>query len=157
MLKLLQVVIQKPYPLQETKNAHTVRLLLRLQRKYLRDVSSWKKEDPDFLKDLNLLEDCDADAALREVAEVRVKAVCLLYGEFISHGDLLTVAMFENAKLIMAGSVTAFGRLEFLGAMRLGFMHMKMKKVCIDYGSMMKSVVNFDDQGLRCSRSRSKV
>lgn len=142
-----QVVIQKPYPLQETKNSHTVRLLIRLQRKYLRDVASWMKDDSDFLKNLSLLEDCDAQVVVREAAEAEIKAVCLKYGEFISHGDLLTVAMFENAKLIMAGSVTAFGRLEFLGAMRLGIMHMKMKKVCIDYASMMKSVVNFDDQG----------
>ena len=141
------MVIQKPYPLQETKNSDTVRLLIRLQRKYLRDVASWRKDDPDFVKNLKLLEDCEAEAAVRKAAETSVKAVCLEYGEFIAHGDLLTVAMFENAKLIMAGSVTAFGRLEFLGDMRLGLLHMKMKKLCQDMAATMKSVVNFEDRG----------
>ena len=74
-------------------------------------------------------------------------AACREYGENISHGDLLTVAMFENAKLIMSGSVTAFGRLEFLGIMRLGLLHLKMKMICAVYQAMMPDEVNFEDEG----------
>ena len=46
----------------------------------------------------------------------------------------------------MAGSVTAFGRLEFLGPFRLQLLHMKMKKICQDYSICMKNEVNFDDK-----------
>jgi hypothetical protein len=104
------------------------------------------QHDKQFMRDLILLEDCEATEEARVVVENSVKATCLVYGENISHGDLLTVAMLDNARLIMAGS-TAFGRLEFLGNMRLGLMHLKMKKVCVDYAAMMPSLVNFDDVG----------
>ena len=142
-----QVVVNKPYPYMETKNSDTVLLCLQRQRLYLRRTASWMQQDKGFNKDLALLEDCEADELVRVAAENRVKAICLVYGENISHGDLLTVAMLDSARLIMAGSTTAFGRLEFLGNMRLGLMHLKMKKVCVDYAAMMPSIVNFDDVG----------
>jgi hypothetical protein len=56
------------------------------------------------VRDLTLLEDVEAEVSVREAAEERVMKVCQEYGEDISHGDLLTVAMQENAKVIMAGS-----------------------------------------------------
>jgi hypothetical protein len=139
--------IETPYPYQETLNSDTVLLCLRRQRKYLQRVASWRGESADFLADLVLLEDAEAEMEDRVAAEERVKQICLEYGEDISHGDLLTVAMQENARLIMAGSVTAFGRLEFLGGMRLGLMHLHMKKVCVDMAAMMPSLANVNDQG----------
>ena len=142
-----QIVIHKPYPLTETKNSHACRLLIQKQRKHLRSVASWKKYDPDFMKDLKLLEDKDAKVEVREEAEKRVKVASREYGESLDNGDLLTKIMWENVKQIMAGSVTAFGRLEFLPDMFMGLMHFDMKKTCIDYKAMMSSIVNFDDEG----------
>ena len=142
-----QVVVIKPYPYMETKNSDTVLLCLQRQRLYLRRVASWMQNDKEFMKDLMLLEDLEVEEVVRVAAEKKVMATCLVYGENISHGDLLTVAMLDSARLIMAGSTTAFGRLEFLGSMRLGLMHLKMKKVCVDYAAMMPSLVNFDDVG----------
>ena len=45
----------------------------------------------------------------------------------------------------MAGSATAFGRLQFLGPMRLQMLHMKMKKISQDFSSCMKKEINLDD------------
>ena len=146
-LTAAQVVVNKPYPYQETKNSDTVLLCLQRQRLYLHRVASWMKHDENFMKDLLLLEDSSVKEEVRVEAEQRVKSVCLVYGENISHGDQLTVAMLDSARLIMKGSTTAFGRLEFLGQMRLGLMHFKMKKVCLDFLSLMPSLVNFDDIG----------
>ena len=142
-----QVVIPTPYPYMETKNSDTVLLFLRRQRLYLRRVACWMGHERGFMLDLSLLEDSEAEQSVREAAEARVKAICLVYGENIDHGDLLTVAMWGNAKLIMSGSTTAFGRLEFLNIMRLGLLHLKMKKVCLDFKAMMPTTVNFDDEG----------
>ena len=55
------------------------------------------------------------------------------------------VKMVQEARMLMAGSATALGRLEFLGPFRLQLLHMKMKKVVVDYTSGMKSDINFDD------------
>ena len=54
--------------------------------------------------------------------------VVLKFGIWIGAGDLLTVKMVQEAIMLMAGSATAFGRLEFLGPFRLQLLHMKMKK-----------------------------
>jgi hypothetical protein len=85
--KPTQRVFGKPYPLMETKNSETVQLCLQRQRKYLRHVASWMNDDPAFVKDLVMLEDNEVSDTDREAAEERVKAVCLVYGEYISHGD----------------------------------------------------------------------
>ena len=53
----------------------------------------------------------------------------LEFGEWVGHGDLLTVKMVQEARMMMVGSATAFGRLEFLGPFRLQLLHMKMKKI----------------------------
>ena len=142
-----QVVVNKPYPYQETKNSDTVLLCLQRQRLYLHRVASWMKHEKQFMQDLVILEDSSVKKEVRIEAENRVKAICLVYGENISHGDQLTVAMLDSARLIMSGSTTAFGRLEFLGQMRLGLMHLKMKKVCVDFLALMPSLVNFEDIG----------
>ena len=47
--------------------------------------------------------------------------------------------------MLMAGSASAFGRLEFIGPCRLQLLHMKMKKISQDYSLCMKQEVNFDD------------
>ena len=142
-----QVVVSTPYPYMETKNADTVLLCIQRQRNYLSRLAEFYSRDPSLMKNLAMLEDCDATEDIRVEAEQKVMAACREYGENISHGDLLTVAMFENAKLIMSGSVTAFGRLEFLGIMRLGLLHLKMKMICAVYQAMMPDEVNFEDEG----------
>ena len=83
--------VLKPYPLQETKNADTIKLLLKIQRKYLEAVAKFKCNDPEFLKLLGLLEDLDIDDSVREAAEKQVMKACQEFGELIIHGDLLTV------------------------------------------------------------------
>ena len=107
----------------------------------------WKGNDPAFMADLKLIEDAKVDTLVRKAAEVRVKEVCLDYGEDLAHGDLLTVQKQDDAKSLMSGSTTAFGRMEFLGMMRLGLLHAKMKKVCVDMQGLMPNVANFEDQG----------
>ena len=69
----------------------------------------------------------------------------LEFGEWVGHGDLLTVKMVQEARMMMVGSATAFGRLEFLGPFRLQLLHMKMKKISQDYAVCMKNDRNFDD------------
>ena len=85
--------------------------------------------DPDFCKMLKLLEDPEADADERECAEAAVMEAVLKHGEWVGHGDLLTVKMVQEAKMLMKGSATAFGRLEYLGPFGLQMLHMKMKKI----------------------------
>ena len=53
--------------------------------------------------------------------------------------------MILEAMMLMAGSATAFGRLEFLGPFRLQLLHMKMKKVSQDYALCMPNEINLDD------------
>ena len=122
--------ILKPYPYQETKNPDTIKLLLRIQRQFLQAVAKSRSHDPDFVKLLQLLEDTDVMVEDREEAEHKVKEAVQIYGEWVGHGDLLTVKMMQEARMLMVGSATAFGRLEFLGPFRLQLLHMKMKKVC---------------------------
>ena len=137
--------ILKPHPFQETKNADIIQLLIRIQREYLGFVSRYLGEDPEFMKLISYLEDPDIDEETREMAESKVKEACMEYGELILHGDLLTVKMIQEAKLIMSGSSTAFGKLEFIGPCRIQLMHMKMKKVCQDYYLAWKNEINYDD------------
>ena len=137
--------ILKPYPYNETKNPDTIKLLIRIQRKYLRSVAKFKEDDPTFLNLLKLLEDSEVDEKKREAAEEEVKKVVLEFGEWIGHGDLLTVKMVQEARMLMVGSATAFGRLEFLGPFRLQLLHMKFKKISQDYALCMKNDRNFDD------------
>ena len=137
--------IVKPYPLQETKNPDTIKLLVKIQRQYLKAIAKSKHDDPEFLELLKLLEDPSADEAEREAAEKEVKEACRVFGEWVGHGDLLTVKMIMEAMMMMAGSATAFGRLEFLGPVRLQMLHMKMKKVSQDYSLCMPNEINYDD------------
>lgn len=145
--KPARIIVEPPHPYDEKKNADMVKLCLMRQRKYLRRVACWKGNDPAFMADLKLIEDAKVDTLVRKEAEVRVKEVCLDYGEDLAHGDLLTVQKQDDAKSLMSGSTTAFGRMEFLGMMRLGLLHAKMKKVCVDMQALMPNVANFEDQG----------
>ena len=138
--------ILKPYPYQETSNPDMIKLLVRIQRQFLNAVAKTQQLDPSFAKMLTLLEEPEADLEEREKAEEHVKSVVQRYGEWIGGGDLLTVKMVQEARMLMAGSATAFGRLEFLGPFRLQLLHMKMKKICQDYGACMKQEINFDDK-----------
>ena len=107
--------ILKPYALQETRNPDTIKLLISIQRQYLRAVAKSNEDEPSFLQMVKLLEDPEVNEIEREAAEVAVKTACLAFGEIVLHGDLLTVKMIQEAIMLMAGSATAFGRLEFLG------------------------------------------
>ena len=138
--------IIKPYPYQEMKNPDTIKLMIRIQRKYLQSVARSLGDDPKFLHLLKLLEDPDADTDEREMAEEEVKTAVMVFGEWVGHGDLLTVKMIQEARMLMVGSATAFGRLEFLGPFRLQMLHMKMKKICQDYSECMRHDINFDDK-----------
>ena len=100
---------------------------------------------PSLLRNLQLLENPEASDCEREAAEKTVMAACLEYGEWIGHGDLLNVKMIMEARMLMAGSSTAFERLDFLGPVRIQLLHMKMKKVTQDYGACMPHMVNYED------------
>ena len=104
-----------------------------------------KGDDPAFLRLLKIIEDPEADEEEREIAEEIVKKAVLEFGEWIGHGDLLTVKMIQEARMLMVGSVTAFGRLEFLGPFRIQMLHMKMKKISQDYAICIKNDCNLDD------------
>ena len=138
--------ILKPYALQETKNPDTIKLLIRIQRKFLESVARSKNNDPAFMALILKLEDLTISNEEREAAEATVMEAVLQYGVWIGHGDLLTVKMVMEAKMLMSGSATAFGRLDFLcGPFRLQLLHMKMKKVSQDYSQEMPLEINFDD------------
>ena len=138
--------ILKPYPYTETKNPDMIKLMIRIQRQFLHAVAKAQECEQDFLVKLKLLEDPDAENEVRENAEKEVKEVVLKFGVWIGAGDLLTVKMIQEAVMLMAGSATAFGRLEFLGPFRLQLLHMKMKKISQDYAVCMKREINFDDK-----------
>ena len=122
--------IVKPYPYQETKNPDTIKLLLRLQRQHLKNVARAEGDDPAFHRLLDMLEDTSIDEEDRIAAEETVMKAVSKFGEWIGHGDLLTVKMVLEAKKSMSGSATAFGRLQFLlGPFRLQMLHMKMRKL----------------------------
>ena len=110
-----------------------------------RAVAKARGNDPAFLRLLSLLEDPNASDEEREEAERLVQIAVQEFGEWIGHGDLLTVKMVQEARSSMAGSATAFEQLKFLGPFRLQLLHMKMKKVVHDYSSGMPSEINFDD------------
>ena len=138
--------ILKPYPYQETKNPDTIKLLLRLQRQHLKSVAKAEGDDPAFHGLLHMLEDTSIAEEDRIAAEKTVMEAVLRFGEWIGHGDLLTVKMVLEAKKSMSGSATAFERLQFLlGPFRLQMLHMKMKKVSQDYDQYMEHEINFDD------------
>ena len=134
--------ILKPYPYTETKNPDMIKLMIRIQRQFLFAVAKTVENQEDFAVKLSLLEDPEADTAAREEAEKIVKEVVLNFGTWIGAGDLLTVKMVQEAVMLMSGSATAFGRLEFLGPFRIQLLHMKMKKICQDFSLCMKNDIN---------------
>lgn len=101
--------IKKPYPYQETKNPDTIKLLIRIQRSFLQSVAMSREDEAEFRKLLDVLEDAKATDEEREAAEKKVHKAVMEYGEWIGHGDLLTVKMVQEAKMLMTGSATAFG------------------------------------------------
>lgn len=138
--------ITKPYPLQGTSHSDMVKLAFKQQEKNLKNLAHFKGQDSLFMQDLALIEDKDAGVKEREAAEERVMAAYLEYGECIGHGDQMTVAMWQDVMQLMAQEVTAHGRLQYAsGPFRLEGMHMKMRKIIIDYRAMMPSTVNFSD------------
>ena len=138
--------ILKPYPYQETKNPDMIKLMIRIQRQFLYAVAKSMDDEEEFIAKLKVLENPDVEIETREKVEKEVKDEVLRFGVWIGAGDLLTVKMVQEAVLLMSGSATAFGRLEFLGPFRLQLLHMKMKKVCQDYSACMRSDINFDDK-----------
>ena len=123
-----------------------IKLMIRIQRQFLRAVAKTQEDEENFVSKLRMLEDPDADVEAREQAEQDVKEAVLKFGVWVGAGDLLTVKMIQEAGMLMAGSATAFGRLEFLGPFRLQLLHMKMKKITDDYSACMKNDINYDDK-----------
>jgi hypothetical protein len=138
--------VNKVYPCQETRLSHMIRLAQKVQREHLELVAESVDQDPVFLADLRLLEDKDADKAERVAAEARVHTVNQQFGEFIGHGDQLTVHMWTETKAICRQEVTAVGRLEFIdGPFRLEGLHSKMSKVAADYKELLHTN-NYEDE-----------
>ena len=116
-----------------------------IQRNFLDAVLRASGNDPGLTKSIKLLEDPDVEEEVRVAAEANVNEACMKYGELILHGDLLTVKMIQEAKVLMSGAATAFERLEFIGPCRLQMLHMKMKKLCQDFALCMVHDINYDD------------
>ena len=87
----------------------------------------------------------DPEEEEREGVEEIVEKAVLEFGEWVGYGDLLTVKMIQEARMFTVGSVTTFGRVEFLGPFRIQMLHMKMKKISQDYAICMKNDCNLDD------------
>lgn len=102
--------------------------------------------DPFFLADVDMLEQVDLEEEVRSEAEMRVGEANQRYGEKIWHGDLMTVEMIQEIRQIVAQEVTAFGRLEYFGPVRVEGLHMNFKKHVVDFKALMPSTVNFDDK-----------
>ena len=93
--------ILKPYPYQETKNPDTIKLMVRIQRQFLQKVGKTMLHDPEFAQKLKLLEDPDAVTEEREAAEQCVREAVQQHGEWLGGGDLLTVKMIQEARMLM--------------------------------------------------------
>lgn len=122
---------KKPLYLSEQVNSEMIELCEREQVSFLQLVGASlpPEERLQYSEDLCIIqaEECDVD--VREAAEARVHEAVLVAGEWIGHGDLLTMERFYVAKRLRQGSVTAFERLEFLRFFRLELFHLKMNKV----------------------------
>ena len=93
------IVIQRPEPLQETVNAEMVQYLDDAQRKFLEvEVAESVDKKEEYLRDVQLAYNVEADMEAREAAINRIKDEVLRHGSWIGHGDLLTVKMFYTAK-----------------------------------------------------------
>ena len=93
------ILIQKPEGLQETVNAEMVQYLSDVQMKFLvEEVAEGAVNKQGFMDDLNLVTSKDTPDQLREDAEERVKREVIQHGEWVGHGDLLTMKMFYVAK-----------------------------------------------------------
>ena len=120
-----------------------VQLAVTLQDEVLDTLKSQRPNDVQLHEDLDLIRkkvpgnESSEDKALRLQAEQRVKCVVQDHGEWIGHGDLLTFQKVRQARLARVGSVSAVGRLEFLGPFRLGLFHLQMNKLGIDIGAGM--------------------
>ena len=138
--------VSKLYACRETLHCDMLSFLLQVQVDHLEHVAASVGQDPAFRADLALLQDIEATVEDREAAEVRVHKVNQAYGEMIGHGDLMTVETWQVCKGIMAQSVTAFGRGEFLGPYQMGGLHSKMNKIIIDCKALIKRPTNFQDE-----------
>jgi hypothetical protein len=144
-LRPTALTINKVYPCQETRLSDMIRLAYTVQREHLELVAEFMENDPSFMADLRMLEDKAAEVGERQAAEARVHHANQRFGEFIGHGDQLTVHMWTEARAIMAQEVTAAGRLEFCGPFRLEGMHSKMSKVSADFKAQLHPM-NFEDE-----------
>ena len=93
------ILIQKPEGLQETVNAEMVQYLSDVQMKFLvEEVAEGAVNKNQFMDDLNLVTAKDTHDQLREEAEERIRKEVIHHGEWVGHGDLLTMKMFYVAK-----------------------------------------------------------
>ena len=97
--------ILKPYLYQETKNPDTIKILIRIQRQFLRSVAKSKGDQAAFLKLLKLSEDPEEEE--REGVEEIVEKAVLEFGEWVGYGDLLTVKMIQEARMFTVGSAVS--------------------------------------------------
>ena len=107
-----------------------VQLVVNLQDEFLSQLETQQPNNVQLHEDLLLIRqpvpgnETPEDKALRISAEQRVMCVVKEHGERISHGDLLTFQKFRQAMLLRVSSVSAVGRLEYLGTFRLGLFHL---------------------------------
>ena len=137
----------------ETNTNEMINLAVDLQKEKLSLLARQRPNDVQFQTDLARIyelvtgDESGTDKHNRELAEYRVEKVVQEAGEFIGHGDLLTVKMFQKAVLLRSGSARAVDRLVFLGAFRLQLFHLVMNKTALDIISGMPKEKNRIDEG----------
>ena len=119
-----------PWNHQETVINEMVELAVDLQAEYLKELGQQRPNDAQLHEDLEHImktvpgnETSEAKAD-RVAAEQRVMCAALAHGERIGHGDLLTFQKVRQARLLRVSSVSAIGRLDYLGLFRLGLFHL---------------------------------
>ena len=133
------------HPHQETSYSQMIHYGYIVQNLYLDLVAEHEGRSTEFMAQLKLLQDESAEVEVREAAEKLVHEACQDYGEFIGHGDQLTVFVWQQIRRFTAQNVTAFGRLDYCRIFRIAGMHLKMKKVEINIRSMMPNEKRFDN------------
>ena len=136
--KQADLFTKKPQYKDEKKNSDIQQIVEREQLDYLHLITELVPDKSQYIGDLAIIQDKDAGSEIREGAENRVHKACLSAGEYIGHGDLLTMQRFFYAKRLRQDQITAYERLEYVKYFFLSEFHLKMNKVILDYQFGMK-------------------
>jgi hypothetical protein len=145
-LKPSVLLTKKPQYFQETKNSDIVKIVEQEQLDFLRLLGEQVADKAAFMRDLDMIRDNESKDEDRVPAEIRMHEAVKTSGEYIGHGDLLTIERFYIAKRLRRSGVTAYERLDYVKYFRPELFHAKMNKVIQDYAFTMKKDINAQDK-----------